>query len=280
MGAVCAVCPHHCSLKEGQYGLCHARRCDNGEVRCVNYGKLTALAPDPIEKKPLARFMPGSRILSIGSFGCNLRCPFCQNWEISLAGMRGERRVPGTRYMEPGDLCALAKSLRPRGNVGIAYTYNEPLVGWEYVRDTAKLAHESGMVNVLVSNGMAELPVLDEILPYIDAMNIDLKSFSETVYRDMLGGDRDTVLRFIEHAAPQCHMEITTLIVPGMNDSETEMRKISGWIAGHAGEDTVLHVSRYFPRHEYHRPPTDIGTVYRLADVARESLRYVYAGNC
>lgn len=280
MGAVCVVCPHHCSLGERQYGLCHARRCEDGEIRCANYGKLTALALDPIEKKPLARFMPGSRILSVGSFGCNLRCPFCQNWEISLAGMRGEKHVPQTRYMSPENLCELAASLRPRGNAGVAYTYNEALVGWEYVRDTAKLVHESGMVNVLVSNGMAELSVLDEILPYMDAMNIDLKSFSRTVYRDVLGGDRDTVLRFIERAAPHCHMEITSLIVPGMNDTEAEMREISGWIAEHAGEDTVLHVSRYFPRHDYHRPPTDIAMVYRLADVARERLRYVYTGNC
>lgn len=280
MGAVCAVCCHHCRLKEGQYGLCHARRCEDGKIVPAGYGELTALALDPIEKKPLARFMPGRRILSVGSFGCNLRCPFCQNWEISLAGMKGERFMPRTRHMEPEELCSLAVSLKTSGNAGVAYTYNEPLMEWEYVRDTARLVHEKGMVNVLVSNGMVERSVLSEILPFIDAMNIDLKSFSKETYRDVLGGDRDMVLRFIEHAAPACHMEITTLIVPGMNDSEEEMREISGWIAEHVGEDTVLHVSRYFPRHNFHRKATDVGTVYRLAEIARERLRYVYTGNC
>lgn len=280
MGTVCTVCCHHCNLAEGQTGLCHARRCEGGKSICINYGAITGAALDPIEKKPLARFMPGSRILSVGSFGCNLRCPFCQNWEISLAGMKSGTHLPASRPISPEELCDFAQSLRDRGNIGVAYTYNEPLIGWEYVRDAAKLVHESGMVNVLVSNGTAELSVLDEILPYVDAMNIDLKSFSKEIYRKELGGDRDMVLRFIERAARNCHMEITTLIVPGMNDSEQEMREISGWIAAHVGRDTAFHVSRYFPRHNCRRPPTDVRLVYRLADIAREKLRFVYTGNC
>lgn len=165
----CPVCPQHCTLAEGQYGRCRARKREQNRIVSVNYGKITSLMLDPIEKKPLRRFYPGSMILSVGTFGCNLACPFCQNHEISMAG---HADVPW-REITPVQLAALAEAYRSHGNIGIAFTYNEPLVGYEFVRDTARLVHERGMKNVMVTNGFAELPVLEELLPYIDAMNID-----------------------------------------------------------------------------------------------------------
>ena len=176
--AKCEVCFRHCELKEGQTGFCGARICAGGEVRAANYGMLTSLALDPIEKKPLNRFMPGSRILSAGSYGCNLRCPFCQNYEISWSE-EVRRSARNAQHVTPEQLAETAVYYRRKGNIGVAFTYNEPLAGYEFVRDTAKLVHEAGMVNVLVSNGTAELPILEEILPYIDAMNIDLKGFTD-----------------------------------------------------------------------------------------------------
>ena len=258
--AVCEVCFRHCELKEGQTGFCGARICAGGKVTAANYGRVTALALDPIEKKPLRRFMPGSYILSVGSYGCNLRCPFCQNHEISWS-RQAMRFADTAELIMPDKLAAAAKRYRSRGNVGVAFTYNEPLIGYEYVRDTAKLVREAGMVNVLVSNGTAELAVLDEILPYIDAMNIDLKGFTDLYYTEVLGGDRAMVMRFIERAVQFCHVELTTLIIPGENDP--------------------LHISRFFPRfHMTDRGATDVAKVYRLAEVAREKLSYVYTGNC
>ena len=280
----CEVCFRHCELKEGQLGFCGARICAGGKVTAANYGRITALALDPIEKKPLLRFMPGSRILSVGSYGCNLRCPFCQNHEISWS-QQAMQFADTAEFIEPDELAAAAQRYRSRGNVGVAFTYNEPLVGYEYVRDTAKLVHEAGMVNVLVSNGTAELAVLDEILPYIDAMNIDLKGFTDRYYQDVLGGDRAMVMRFIERAVQFCHVELTTLIIPCENDTEEEMREMCTWIASlrglAPGSEIPLHISRFFPRfHMTDRAATDVAKVYKLADVAREKLSYVYTGNC
>lgn len=280
----CEVCFRHCELKEGQLGFCGARICAGGKVTAANYGRITALALDPIEKKPLRRFMPGSRILSVGSYGCNLRCPFCQNHEISWS-QQAMQFADTAEFIEPDELAAAAQRYRSRGNVGVAFTYNEPLVGYEYVRDTAKLVHEAGMVNVLVSNGTAELAVLDEILPYIDAMNIDLKGFTDRYYQDVLGGDRAMVMHFIERAVQFCHVELTTLIIPCENDTEEEMREMCKWIAGLRGlvpgKEIPLHISRFFPRfHMTDRGATDVAKIYRLAEVARETLSYVYTGNC
>lgn len=282
--ARCEVCFRHCELKEGQVGFCGARICAGGKVTASNYGRVTSLALDPIEKKPLNRFMPGSRILSVGSYGCNLRCPFCQNHEISWS-KEAMRYADRAELIMPEQIVQTAAYYRRKGNIGLAFTYNEPLVGYEFVRDTAKLVREAGMVNVLVSNGTASTAVLEEILPYMDAMNIDLKGFTDRYYRDVLGGDRDMVMRFIERAAQSCHVELTTLIIPGENDSEEEMRQMCGWISDLKGvvpgEEIPLHISRFFPRfHMTDRGPTSVALIYRLADVAREQLRYVYTGNC
>ena len=285
--ARCGVCFHRCEIPEGGRGLCGARTNEHGTVVPANYGRIASLALDPIEKKPLRRFRPGSMILSLGSFGCNLRCPFCQNhgisWSPEALGM-----AETAETVTPAALVETALRLRPRGNVGLAFTYNEPLIGWEFVRDTAALAHAAGLVNVMVTNGTAEAPVLEALLPHIDAMNIDLKGFTAQWYSDVLHGDLDTVKAFIARAVRDCHVELTTLIVPGGNDSEDEMRALSGWVAGltdaagrEIGADIPLHVSRFFPRfHMTDRPPTDASRVYRLAEIARERLRYVYTGNC
>lgn len=281
--AVCGVCFRHCDIAEGRTGACGARTCEKGKVIPKSYGSFTALALDPIEKKPLSRFYPGSMILSIGNYGCNLFCPFCQNHDISRSDGSGfDGRIT------PEKLAELAEYYRDRGNIGVAYTYNEPLVCYEFVSDTAKLVRERGMKNVLVTNGTAELSVLEEIIPYIDAMNIDIKSISDKTYRNVLGGDLSSVKNFIARAVRDCHVELTTLIVPGMNDSEEEMRELSGWIESLedkdgdlTGNEVPLHISRFFPRYNMtDKEPTDIDLVYRLADIARERLRYVYTGNC
>ena len=285
--AVCGVCFRHCNIPEGGTGFCGARTCQDGQVIPESYGKITALMLDPIEKKPLSRFHPGSRILSVGSYGCNLRCPFCQNYDISW-GEEVNLREKESEEITPQELADTALFYRDRGNIGVAFTYNEPLIGYEFVRDTAKIVHDAGMLNVLVSNGTAELSVLEEILPYIDAMNIDLKGFTDEYYSEVLDGSRKMVMDFIERAVKDCHVELTTLIIPGENDSEDEIRRMSKWIAGLKdkdgnvmGGDIPLHISRFFPRfHMTDRNATEVKKVYRLAEVARENLKYVYTGNC
>lgn len=285
--ARCEVCFRHCELQEGQTGLCGARTASGGCVRPVFYGRVSSLALDPIEKKPLARFHPGSMILSAGGLGCNLRCAFCQNHEIAQAD--GENGFPvRTEEMPPDTLAELAAHYRQAGNIGLAYTYNEPLVCWEYVRDTARLVHEREMLNVLVTNGCAEAGILEQLAPYIDAMNIDLKGFTDRYYREVLGGDRQMVMAFIREAVKRCHVELTTLVVPGENDSEEEMLRLSEWVAGlqdvsggRQGREIPLHISRFFPRYRMaEKRPTDVRKVYSLVKAAEKNLLYVYPGNC
>ncbi len=277
MKTICQVCMHHCALEPGQTGLCRARKNMGGEIVCENYGRITSLALDPIEKKPLYDFHPGSMILSVGSYGCNLRCPFCQNHEISMADGKGL----DTEQVSPEQLADLAlmwKAQKRAGNIGIAYTYNEPLVGWEFVRDTARLVREYGMLNVLVTNGTASQEVLEELLPLIDAMNIDLKGFHEAYYRK-LGGDLETVKAFIARAQENCHVELTTLIVPGENDSPEDMEAQAKWIAG-LRPTIPLHITRFFPRYRMRdREATDVEQLYRLAGTAERYLEKVYVGN-
>lgn len=282
----CDACPRHCKLEEGALGYCRARRCQDGRVLPDNYGRLTSIALDPIQKKPIARWMQGSTVLSVGSYGCNLRCPFCQNWQISQSG---EGDVPW-REVSPQELVRMALDVR-RGQeaaggcmAGIAYTYNEPLVGWEYVRDCGELAHESGLANVLVSNGCATPQVIATLAPLVDAANIDLKSFSPAFYNacgapaGALGAVRHTIeVLAAEHG---CHLEVTMLVVPGMNDTDAHMRSLSRWLAS-VDRGVVLHVTRFFPRwHMSDARPTDVQLVYHLADVAREELDCVLVGNC
>ena len=284
----CNVCFRHCEIKEGTLGFCGARTCKDGLITAANYGKITSLALDPIEKKPLYHFHPGRRILSVGSYGCNLRCPFCQNDSISWSE-EIMWYAKNASVLSPEALVQIAlESAMKEGNIGIAYTYNEPLIGYEYVRDCARLAKEAGLMNVMVTNGTAEPAILEELLPYIDAMNIDLKGFTENYYNHTLGGNLDMTKEFIETAVKSCHVELTTLVVPNENDSEEEMREIAGWIAGLTdangkiiGFDIPLHISRFFPRfHMTDRHPTEVRLIYHLRDVAKEYLKNVYTGNC
>lgn len=271
--ALCDLCFHFCKLAEGQVGLCRARGNVDGQVTCLNYGKLTSLALDPIEKKPLRRFHPGGMILSVGSFGCNLRCPFCQNHEISMAGAELD-----VVEISPEQLAAKAEELRSQGNIGVAYTYNEPLVGYEFVRDCAEAVRARGMVNVVVTNGTINEKPWSDLLPLIDAANIDLKGFTPEWYR-RLGGNLNTVKRSIAMAAEYCHVEVTTLLVPGENDSPEEIRALCRWLAS-VSPEIPLHLSRFFPRYKVtDKPPTPPETVYALAEEARSWLKWVYVGN-
>ena len=263
--AVCPVCPHHCRIAEGKSGRCRGRGTKNGNVVPLNYGRVTSLALDPIEKKPLRKFFPGSGILSVGSYGCNLNCPFCQNWEISMSDGQDFRRGRwgGETGLAPETLAGMAGELRARGNIGVAFTYNEPLISWEYVLDTAKLVRKNNMKSVLVTNGCFSGETADAVLP------------------DTLGGDLETVKSFIGKAAEQCHTELTCLIVPGMNDTEEEMQAMVQWIGSlPGGEEIPLHITRFFPRYRVlDREPTDRSVILHLTEIARQHLKHVYPGN-
>ncbi len=280
--AICNVCHNHCDIKENALGICMSRRCVDGSVKSDNYGYITSIALDPIEKKPLRMFYPGTKILSVGSYGCNLRCPFCQNNEISYGlDPKIMRRV--ARYISPKELVNIALSCRDDGNIGIAFTYNEPLVGYEYVTDTTRIAKEHGLKTVLVSNGCASKDIYTQL--EVDAMNIDLKGFTDEYYRDVLRGDRRMVMDFIEYSARRCHVEVTCLIVPGLNDSDEEIQELSSWLAslndGKGKKEIALHISRFFPQFRMRdRDATDVGLIYHLADLARDHLENVFTGNC
>ena len=279
---ICNVCFRHCKIEEGKKGLCGARTCRDGRIVAANYGKITTAALDPIEKKPLKMFRLGKKVLSIGSYGCNLRCPFCQNSDISWSKQAFEY----DKYAEcfsPEEIVARALELKVKGNIGVAFTYNEPMVGYEFVRDTAKLSKEAGMENVLVTNGTAEVAIVEEIIDYIDAMNIDLKAFSKEFYHNLIDGDFEMTKSFIEESVRKCHVELTTLIIPGENDSEEEIRALSCWVAGlevKYNKKIPLHITRFFPRfHMTEKEPTPVRKILRLVDIAKEKLEYVFPGN-
>ena len=278
--AVCWLCPHRCHLSDGQTGFCRARQNQGGIIRSLSYGLLTSAALDPLEKKPLYHFRPGSMILSLGSFGCNLRCPFCQNYTISQAGRDGfeGQQLPMDRT-SPKEIVAAAQRLEETsGNIGVAFTYNEPLVGYEFVYDTARLLKEAGLVVVLVTNGQIEKDPWLHLLPYVDAVNIDLKGFTQSFY-DWIGGDLKTTKAAIEMAAEAgVHVEVTTLVIPGRNDRDEEMAAEAEWLAGLSAE-LPLHLSRYFPRYRSKIPMTPVETLQRLRRIAGARLRFVHLGN-
>lgn len=267
----CLLCPHNCRIPAGKTGLCGARRAGKDGLFAESYGRVTSLALDPIEKKPLYRFHPGSMILSIGSYGCTFKCPFCQNHDIAM-------HEAEWRQMVPGDIAGLSAELAEKGNIGVAYTYNEPLAGYEFVRDCAGLVRGQGQKNVLVTNGFINDEPLRELLPLIDAMNVDVKGFSASFYRE-LGGGLEEVLRTVETAVGLCHVEVTALIVPGKNDSPDEMDALAKWLSG-LDRDIPLHLSRFFPQYEMSgTPPTPRDTLESLACIAKKHLNYVYLGN-
>ncbi|MBE3575551.1 MAG: AmmeMemoRadiSam system radical SAM enzyme [Firmicutes bacterium] len=267
---ICELCPHRCVLSPGQWGKCQARVNRGGRLYAAYYQKIAAIQLDPIEKKPLYHFYPGHAILSVGSIGCNLSCRFCQNWEIAHA-------PAPTETADTGRLLELA---RASGSLGLAYTYNEPLVGWEFVRDTAGAVREAGMKNVLVSNGTLNPRPWRELLPFLDAVNMDLKGFTERYYREICGGWLGVVRHNAELARQAgVHLELTTLLVPGLNDDPGEIEALARWVAQSLGRRTPLHFSRYFPAYQMNVPPTPLATLLRAWEIGRAYLDYVYVGN-
>jgi pyruvate formate lyase activating enzyme len=276
----CALCPRLCRIRNGAAGYCGVRRNVDGGAALPYYGLITALAEDPIEKKPLYHFRPGSSILSLGFALCNLRCPFCQNWSISQQGQGIPRpddagEVSGRR-LSPAQAVALALG---RGFSQIAYTYSEPLIHIEWLLDCMALCRREGIANVLVTNGCVNPGPAAEVLALTDAVNVDLKCFSAETYETVLGGNLDAVLRFIEAARRAgTHLEITTLIVPGLNDGEAETGLCAEFIAG-LSPDIPWHLSAYHPDYRYDAPATPAAALASIARMGRERLRYVYTGN-
>lgn len=269
---ICDNCSHNCDIPEGGTGRCHARVNESGRIKCENYGAVTSLALDPIEKKPLAMFHPGSKILSAGSYGCNMHCMWCQNDSISRGKTEAE-------HLTCEELVDIAIDTKKRGNIGIAYTYNEPFVGFEFVYNCARLAKERGLVNVCVTNGMLEQGRFERLAEYIDAYNIDLKSGSPESYAS-IGGDLDLILANIKTAV-KCdrHVELTTLVVPRFNDTDEDIRTIIRLIAK-IDPKIPFHITRFFPAGEMRdESPTDRELLFRFRDIAKESLEYVFLGN-
>lgn len=267
----CTLCPHGCRWSESSpLGLCRVRGLVESRPALPGWGRCVSLALDPIEKKPLYHFLPGSTILSTGPAGCNLSCTFCQNWTIS----QGD--AP-TRLVEPEELAHLALE---GGSCGIAFTYTEPVIWFEYIAETAPLVREGGGAVVMVSNGFVNPAPLEEYLGFTDAWNIDLKGWSPDFYRRLCGGDRDAVLATIRRVArSDAHLEITFLIIPGENDRPSEWEEMSSWIASEAGPEVPLHISRYFPRYRLQNPPTSPDTIHRAVEAFSAKLKFVYPGN-
>ena len=271
----CLLCPHNCLIPEGKDGICRVRYNQEGVLRTGVYGEVAAIHSDPIEKKPLYHFYPGSKILSIGTAGCNLKCTFCQNFSLSQYEPCHSERV---RKITPQKLVDL--TLKENENIGIAYTYNEPTVFFEMMLDTARLARSAGLKNVAVSNGYINPEPLKELIDTIDAFNIDLKAFNEIFYKKVTGGKLKPVLNSLKtiYEAGR-HLEITLLVIPGLNDLREEFEKMLDWIATELSPNIPLHLSRYFPAWKMDLPPTPLHTLQSLTSLARTRLRFVYTGN-
>lgn len=265
----CKLCPHGCILPQGSTGFCRARKNVDGKLYSLNYGYISSIAFDPIEKKPLYHFYPGSSILSIGTFGCSFRCLHCQNFEIS-------QLTPNVFEVETEKLIALAK--KDPKCIGIAFTYNEPTIWFEYVMDVAKAFKQEGLKTVLVTNGYLNEEPLNDLLEVIDSANIDVKAFNEEFYKKICSGDLESVKRFVEICAKKIHIEITTLIIPTLNDRDEEIENLAKWIAS-IDDRIPLHLTRYFPRYKMTLPPTPKETLMRLREVAKKYLVNVYLGN-
>lgn len=271
----CNLCPHHCLISDGQTGLCKVRRNVNGTLQIETYGRLAALHLDPIEKKPLYHFYPGSKILSIGSVGCNLKCKFCQNCDISQVGLN--KNVPMEEY-NVDQIVNMAYSMKD--NIGIAFTYNEPSIFYEYMIDVSQAAHLAGLKTVMITNGYIETEPLTNLLPFIDAFNVDLKAFTNTFYLKQTNSTLEPVKNtLILLRKAQKHFEITNLIIPGFNDTKEQFVEMIEWIYNKLGKDTILHLSKYFPHYQFTKPATPDKTLEQYLEIAREKLNYVYLGN-
>lgn len=267
----CFLCPHNCLIEDQHTGKCNVRIHEDGKLYTINYGEVTSIALDPIEKKPLHYFRPNSKILSVGSFGCNFVCGFCQNHSISQSVVKSEF-IPKEELIE--------MILTTKDNIGIAFTYNEPSIWYEYMYDCARFLKEidSKGVVVIVTNGYINEEPLKRLLPYVDAMNIDLKSFSNRYYKELCGGSLKPVLKTIEIAAEACHVEVTTLLVTDENDRLEEIQEIARFLRN-IDEDLPLHLTRYFPRYKLKNPPTNIDFMRQAEEVAKKYLNKVVLGN-
>lgn len=266
----CNLCPHNCLIKNGNKGFCGVREVVDGSLYTNNWAKISSLAMDPIEKKPLFNYYPSSMILSVGTIGCNLKCPFCQNWQIS------QNCDISTKKILPNQLVEIAVR---ENSLGIAYTYNEPTIWIEYILETAKHTQKYNLKNIMVTNGQINSEPLEELLPFVDAMNVDLKSFSEMTYKKKLYGDLKATLKTIEIVnSSRTHLELTTLVVTGINDSIEEMEEIINYIAN-LNDEIPWHISRYFPNYEYNEKATDLDFIEEIYNIASKKLKYVYLGN-
>jgi pyruvate formate lyase activating enzyme len=271
----CNVCPRRCVIKPGKRGFCRTRENRDGKLYTLIYGEVTSMAVDPIEKKPFFNFWPGSQIFSISTFGCSFTCPWCQNWQISQAS----REEIATEQVTSERIIELTKRYDCHS---IAYTYNEPIIWLEYVIDTGKLAKKEGFQNVLVSNGFITLEALDVMAPYIDAANIDIKGFTEEFYHKYCGATLKGVLDATEAMVKKgIHVELTTLIVPDVNDNPEETRQIAQWVKNKLGPDVPLHFSQFYPMYKMaNMQPTPVSTLVKAREIAQnEGLNYVYIGN-
>ncbi|OIN90285.1 AmmeMemoRadiSam system radical SAM enzyme [Candidatus Berkelbacteria bacterium CG1_02_42_45] len=274
----CLACAHYCQIAPDGFGICGTRQNQNGKLVSRVYGHVAAIHVDPIEKKPLYHFMPGSEILSIGTLGCNFRCPWCQNWDISQATKQRNKPKNWGQKISPEEIVELAKKYK---TPAVAYTYNEPAIFIEFAHDTAKLAHRIGLKNVFVTNGYLSRESFEYIKPYLDAANVDLKSMDDKFYQKFCGARLQPVLDIIRrfHDA-KIHIEITTLIIPGVNDSDANLRKISKFIADLSPE-IPWHISRFFPAYKMaDREPTPISSLKRAKKIAESAgLKHIYIGN-
>jgi len=271
----CRLCPHQCKIRSGSTGICGSRTTRHGGLELDQWGVIASSGLDPIEKKPLYHFHPGSMIYSIGGYGCNLKCCFCQNCEIS----QYVPNIPeGFRLISPAEVVGRAKSYS--SNIGIAYTYNEPTILFEFMLETAHLAKEQGLKNVMVSNGFINPEPLDDLLNVIDAFNIDLKAFSDEFYKSLTRSRLQPVLDTLKIISKaRKHLEVTLLVIPGHNDSPHEAEGMFSWMSSELGNSTVLHLSRYHPAFKLNAPPTPLETMTSLYTLAKSYLQYVYLGN-
>ena len=271
----CYLCPHNCAINDGKYGICKVRKNSGGTLYSEIYNKISSLHFDPVEKKPLYHFYPGMGILSIGSVGCNMSCKFCQNYEISQATTVD---FPYFKTYTPEEAVAMTRDRKD--NIGIAFTYNEPVIWFEYILDVSRLAKEEGLKTIWVTNGFINKEPLLEILPFTDAFNVDFKAFNNHFYKKLTGAKLEPVkqtLKIIRESGK--HLELTNLVIPGYNDDEDEFAEMCLWIAENLGRATVLHISRYFPVYQMTVESTPEETLLLFYQIAREYLDYVYLGN-
>ncbi|MFO8100547.1 MAG: AmmeMemoRadiSam system radical SAM enzyme [Dehalococcoidia bacterium] len=273
----CYLCAHECRIADSKYGACRIRHNEGGRLMTLVYGRAISAGVDPIEKKPLYHFLPGSTAYSIATIGCNFRCSFCQNWQISQFELENEENIPGN------DLAPeqVVEQARAHGCESIGYTYTEPTIFFEYAYDTARLAHEAGLANIFVTNGYMTRQAIDMIRPCLDAANIDLKSYSDAYYKRVCRARLQPVLNSIAYMKEAgIWLEVTTLVVPGENDSAEELNQIAEYISG-VSRDIPWHISRFYPSYEFpDHPPTPLETLERAREIGKKNgLRYVYLGN-